>query len=216
MKGNKEDHSRGGGSTKVELEDLLSKAKRLLGREGHVWAMGVRGTQATLQAWPARQQIPDIALWPLLMVYTLGEITHLSLLSPTGYKWSQLLSHPGHRALQIQHPTVTQNLGRVPSSRPPLWPFLLLFLLSLYPTEKILTRSLSCIGYHTRCCLNNGVYWKEASVLPFWSFHSSEWMKEEGRKHVSKSIFFFQKSTAVRQTDSMLRTDRRELYFHRE
>ena len=40
-----------------------------------------------------------------------------------------------------------------------------------------------------QCFVYNGVYWKGARVLPSSSFHSSGWMKEEGWKQPSGSIF---------------------------
>lgn len=132
-----------------------------------------------------------LALWFSLMVCTLREITHLSLVLSHCYKWSQLLSPPRMQSRTNPTPHSHTELGlslSFPTTTLTFPPSLYSFPSSI---KKMLTGSLSCIGYHARCWLNNGVFWKEASVLPFWSFHSSEWMKEEGRKHLSKSIFFF-------------------------
>lgn len=42
----------------------------------------------------------------------------------------------GYKGIQIQHPTVRQNLGSVSPSQSTLPPFLLLFIFCLYPLKK--------------------------------------------------------------------------------
>ena len=57
-----------------------------------------------------------------------------------------------------------------------------------------------------QCFVYNGVYWKGARVLPSSSFHSSGWMKEEGWKQPSGSIFI---KVNCYKANSMLRTNRK-------